>query len=122
MYGGDVMKKASYIVGLIGSIIGIISCSILLFSGLNMLVTNPQTNYVIALSIVGLLLSILALVGVCINNKKILTGIFILIGALANIPCVLFSIGADNPMTFIACAIAAIMLIIAGIMRLVVKE
>lgn len=116
------MKKASYIVGLIGSIIGIISCGILLFWGLNMLVTNPQTNYVIAVSIAGLIFSILALIGACINKKKTITAIFILLGAIANIPCILFSIGADSPISFITCAIAAIMLIISGIMRLVVKE
>lgn len=116
------MKKASYIVGLIGSIIGIISCGMLLFSGLNMPVTNTQTNYVIVLSIAGLIFSILALVGACINKAKTITGILILLGALANIPCILFSIGADNPISFITCAIAAIMLIIAGIMRLVIKE
>lgn len=116
------MKKASYIVGLIGSIIGIISCGMLLFSGLNMPVTNTQTNYVIGVSITGLIFSILALVGACINKAKTITGILILLGALANIPCILFSIGADNLISFITCAIAAIMLIIAGIMRLVIKE
>lgn len=116
------MKKASYIVGLIGSIIGIISCGMLLFSGLNMKVTETQGPIIITLSIVGILFSILALVGACINKAKTLTGVFILLGAIANIPCILFSIGADNPISFITCAIAAIMLIVAGIMRLVVKE
>ncbi len=116
------MKKASFIIGLIGGILGIISCGILLFSGLNMLVTNPQTNTVIAVSIAGLLLSILALVGACISGKKALTGIFILLGAIANIPSTLFSISADNPITFIMCGITAILLLISGIMRLCEKK
>lgn len=116
------MKKASFIVGLIGSIIGIISCAILLFVGLNMKVVEADVNKVIVLAIVGLLLSILALVGTCINNKKVLTGIFILIGAIANIPCSLYSISADSPATFIMCAVVAILLLISGIMRLCVKE
>ena len=116
------MKKASFIIGLIGGILGILSCGILLFTGLNMKVTNPQTNIVVVLSISGLLLSILALVGVCISNKKALTGIFILLGAIANIPCTLFSIPADNPITFIMCGITAILLLISGIMRLCEKN
>lgn len=115
------MKKASFIIGLIGGILGILSCGILLFSGLNMLVTHAQTNTVIALAIIGIILSILALVGACINNKKVLTGIFILLGAIANIPCSLFSLSADNPITFIMCAVVAILLLVSGIMRLCIK-
>ena len=116
------MKKASFIVGLIGSILGIISCGALLFSGLNMKVTESHASTVIILAIIGLLLSILALVGACINNKKVLTGIFIIIGAIANIPCALFSISADNPITFIICIVVAILLLISGIIRLCIKE
>lgn len=116
------MKKASFIVGLIGGILGILSCGVLLFSGLNMKVTNPQTNIVIVVSIVGLLLSVLALVGACITNKKALTGIFILIGAIANIPCIVFSISADSPITFITCSVTGILLLVSGIMRLCEKE
>ena len=81
------MKKVSFIIGLIGGILGIVSCGILLFAGLNMKVTEVDANKVIILSIIGLLLSILALVGACLD-KKILAGIFILVGAIANIPCV----------------------------------
>lgn len=116
------MKKASFITGLIGGILGIISCGILLFSGLNMKVTEVNGTKVMIFSVVGLLLSILSLVGACINNKKVLTGVFILLGAIANIPCSLYSISADNPMTFIICAVVAILLIVAGIMRLCEKE
>ncbi|EOR20543.1 hypothetical protein A500_16435 [Clostridium sartagoforme AAU1] len=116
------MKRASFIVGLIGGILGVISSGMLLFSGLNMKVTEAAASKVIMFAIIGLLLSILALVGACINNKKVLTGIFILIGAIANIPCTLFSISADNPITFIMCAVVAILLLVAGIMRLCVKE
>lgn len=112
------MKKTSFIIGLIGGILGIISCGMLLFSGLNMKVTEAAASKVIMFAIIGLLLSILALVGVCINNKKVLTGIFILLGAIANIACIFFSIGADNPMTFITCGITSILLLTSGIMRL----
>lgn len=115
------MKKASFIIGLIGGILGIISCGMLLFSGLNMKVTEAAVSKVIMFAIIGLLLSILALVGACIN-KKVLTGIFILIGAIANIPCSLYSISADNPITFIMCAVTAVLLLVAGIMRLCLKE
>lgn len=115
------MKKASFIIGLIGGILGMISCGMLLFSGLNMKVTEAAVSKVIMLAIIGLLLSILALVGACIN-KKVLTGIFILIGAIANIPCSLYSISADNPITFIMCAVTAVLLLVAGIMRLCLKE
>lgn len=116
------MKKASFIIGLIGGILGIISCGMLLFSGLNMKVTEAAVSKVIMFAIIGLLLSILALVGACINNKKVLTGIFILIGAIANIPCSLYSISADNPITFIMCILTAILLLISGIMRLCEKK
>lgn len=116
------MKKTSFIVGLIAGILGIISNGILLFSGLNMKVTEAGVNQVLMFSIIGLLLSILALVGACMNNKKVLTGIFILLGAIANIPSSLFSISADNPMTFIMCAVVAILLLVSGIMRLCIKE
>lgn len=116
------MKRASFIVGLIGGILGVISSGMLLVSGLNMKVTEVAVSKVIMFAIIGLLLSILALVGACINNKKVLTGIFILIGAIANIPCSLYSISADNPITFIMCAVVAILLLVAGIMRLCVKE
>lgn len=115
------MKKASFIIGLIGGILGIISCGMLLFSGLNMKVTEAAVSKVIMFAIIGLLLSILALVGACIN-KKVLTGIFILIGAIANIPCSLYSISADNPITFIMCIVTAILLLVSGIMRLCIKE
>lgn len=116
------MKKASFIVGLIGGILGAISCSILLFAGLNMKVTEEDVTKVMVVAIIGLLLSILALVGACINNRKVLTGIFMIAGALINIPCVLFSISADNPITFIMCAVVTILLLISGIMRFCVKE
>jgi len=115
------MKKASFIIGLIGGILGIVSCGILLFAGLNMKVTEVDANKVIILSIIGLLLSILALVGACLD-KKILAGIFILVGAIANIPCVFYSIPADSPITFILCAVVAILLLISGIMKLCIKE
>jgi hypothetical protein len=116
------MKKASFIVGLIGSILGIISCAILLFSGLNMKVNEPHGNGVIIFAIIGLLLSILALVGSCINNKKVLTGIFIILGFVGNMPCSFYSVFANNPITFIMCAVVAILLLISGIMRLCEKE
>lgn len=116
------MKTASFTIGLIGGILGIIGNGILLFSGLNMKVTAVDGNKVLIFAIAGLLLSILALVGACINNNKVLTGIFILIGAVANIPSSLYSISADNPMTFIICAVVSILLIVSGIMRLCVKQ
>lgn len=45
-----------------------------------------------------------------------------ILGAVSNIPCVLFSISVENLFTFAMCSVATIMLIIAGIMRLVAKE
>ena len=115
------MKKASFIIGLIGGILGIVSCGILLFTAFNMKVTESDGPKVLMFSAIGLLLSILALVGACLD-KKILAGIFILVGAIANIPCVFYSIPADSPMTFIMCIVTAILLLISGIMKLCIKE
>lgn len=116
------MKKASFIIGLIGGILGILSCSFLLFTGLNMKVTEADVSKVIIFSILGILMSILALVGACISNKKILTGTFIILGAIVNIPCSLYSISADNPVTFIFCGVTMILLFISGIIRLCEKK
>ena len=49
------MKKASFIIGLIGGILGILSCSFLLFTGLNMKVTEADVSKVIIFSIVGII-------------------------------------------------------------------
>lgn len=45
-----------------------------------------------------------------------------LLGALSNIPCVLFSISKENIIICIMCAVAIIILITAGIIRLIIKE
>lgn len=117
------MRKASFIVGLIGGILGIISCGFLLFSALNMKVTEADINKVLTFSIIGLLLSIAALVGSCIvEKKKNLSGTLMIVAAIANIPCSLYSISADNPITFILCAVVAILLLISGIMALCLKN
>lgn len=87
-----------------------------------MILTHPYANIISTLAIIGISLNTLAFVGACIKNEKVLPGIFMLLGALSNIPCELFSISADNLITFIMCLVSTIMLITAGIMRLVVKE
>lgn len=117
------MRKASFIVGLIGGILGIISCGFLLFSALNMKVTEADINKVLIFSIIGLLLSIAALVGSCIvEKKKNLSGILMIVAGISNIPCSLYSISADNPITFILCAVVAILLLISGIIALCLKN
>ncbi len=117
------MKKSSFIVGLIGGILGILSCGFLLFSGLNMKVTEVDGNKVLIFSIIGLLISILALIGACIvEKKKNLAGAFMLLGAVANIPCSLYSISADNQITFMICAVVVILLLVSGIMALCLKN
>lgn len=113
------MKKACFVVGLIGGILGMLSNAYLLITVLNMKVTGMSGNIVLGVSILGLLLSILALVGVCIESKiKTLSGMLIYLGAIANIPSSLFSITVDNPITVILCAIVAISLLIVGKMKL----
>lgn len=116
------MKKASFIVGLIGSIFGIISGIVLLVVGLNMKVTEAFGGTVLIWACAAALTSILALVGASINNKKVIMGIFMLIGAIGNVGASLFSIPADSPVTFLSCIVAAIMLIVAGIMKFFIKE
>lgn len=87
-----------------------------------MMLTYPYANIISTLAIIGISLNTLAFVGACIKSEKVLSGIFILLGALSNIPCALFGISADNLITLIMCLVAIIMLIIVGIMRLVIKE
>lgn len=116
------MKKASFIIGLIGSILGIIGCAILLFNGFNMLVTEAYGTQVMISAPIGLIFSIAALVGACISNKKVVTGILMLVGAIGNIPSIVYSVPTDNKITFIICVITMILLFISGIMRLCEKE
>lgn len=46
------MKKASFIIGLIGGILGIVSCGILLFTAFNMKVTEADGPKVLMFSVV----------------------------------------------------------------------
>ena len=87
-----------------------------------MILTYPYANIISTLAIIGISLNTLAFVGACIKSEKLLPGIFMILGALSNILCVLFSISAENLITFIMCSVATIMLIIAAMMRLVAKE
>jgi len=117
------VRKPSFILGLIGGILGILACVFLLFSGLNMKVTEVDSTKVMIFAFLGILLSILALVGACIiEKKKTLAGVFMIVGAIANIPCSLYSISADNQITFLLNAVVTILLLISGIMALCVKN
>ncbi|EGT4137963.1 DUF4064 domain-containing protein [Clostridium perfringens] len=110
------MKKSAFTLGLIGGIIGIISCGMLLVIALNMKVTNVHANSVLTFSILGLLASIAGLVGACIvNNKAKVAGILMLIGTVLNVFAAFNSIGADSPINFIAGLVTAILFLIAGI-------
>ena len=116
------MKKASFILSLIGGIIGILGSGVLLLVGLGMLVTNPNTSTVISSSVLSLLLNIGALVSGCINGKKVVNGIIIIVSGLANIMVINGSVLADSPLTFIVGLVVVILLLVAGILRLCVKE
>lgn len=117
------MKKASFIIGMIGGIFGILCCAFLLFSALNMKVTEADANKVLLFSIIGLIISIVALVGACIVEKnKIIAGIFMILGAIIHIPCSLYSLSADNPVTFIGCAVVTTLFSISGVMALCLKK
>lgn len=113
------MKKSAFILGLIGGIIGIISCGMLLAIALNMKVTNVHADSVLAFSILGLLASIAGLVGACIvNNKSKLAGILMLIGTVLNVLAAFNSIGSDSTINFVVGLITAMLFLIAGIFAL----
>lgn len=116
------MKKSIFVLGLIGGIIGIISNALLLFTGLNMKVTERSVDSIIITSIIGIIFSIGSLVAACIVEKAkfISTGLMFL-AAIINILTTLNSLSADNPLTFILCSITATILIVSGIMSLFVK-
>ncbi|MCR1951321.1 hypothetical protein NSA50_09695 [Clostridium sp. DSM 100503] len=111
------MRKVSLILGVVGGILGGISCIILLFS-----VSIQSTHqYKVVLEIldgIGIVVNILVLIGACIKNKNYLTGVFMLAGALVNIPRIIISDGN----IFILFSIASMLILVSGIIRLNMNE
>lgn len=114
------MKKVTFILGLIGGIMGIISCLLLLFIGLTMKVTIPDGITTVIITIIngglGLLATIAGLVGACIaqNNNK-LAGILMIIATIFNIIVSFTSINAQSPLSFLMGFIVAILFLISSI-------
>lgn len=110
------MKKATFILGLIGGIIGIISCILLLLIGLNMKVTNPHGTQTLIFGSLGLLASIAGLIGACIaQNKNKLAGILMTIATIFNIVVAFTSISANSPLNFLMGLLVAILFLISTI-------
>lgn len=117
------MKNASFIIGLIAGILGIMLGCSLVFIGLNMKVTNPHSNAVMIFSVLGLLSSISGLVGACIvNTKNKLAGILMIIAAILNLFAGFNSIGADSPLNFVGLLVVSILFLISGIFSLKKKS
>ena len=111
------LRKASIILGVIGGILGFISCIILLFS-VSMKSTHQYKIVLEILDGIGVVVNILVLIGACIKNKNYLTGVFMLVGALVNIPRIVISAGN----IFILFSMASMLLLVSGIIRLNMKE
>lgn len=117
------MKKASFIVGLIAGIAGILTGITLLVFGLNMQVTNKDSKVILIIGVVGLLIQISGLVGACIQDikHKVVTFVLMLISGIISIPMALYSISADSPISFILGLVVAIMFIVASVLRVLSK-
>lgn len=113
------MKNSSFILGLIGGILGILLGGILVMIGLNMKVTDPNSTNVLIFGVLALLSSIAGLVGACIvkNNGKF-AGILMIIATIFNIIAAFNAIGGDSPINFIGGFIVAILFLIGGILAL----
>lgn len=108
------MKKSSFIIGLIGAILGIISNGILLAS--------PDIDKKLRMfTIAAIIFSIIALVGVLISGKiKSLARVLMFMGTISNIHISITSAINGNFLVCVLCAGAAILLLGAGITQ--VKE
>ncbi len=117
------MKKTSFVIGLIGGILGILSNAYLLITFLNMKAVGMFGSLVQGVSILGILLSVVAIVGICMERKiKNLSGILIFLGAISNLSSSLFSISIDCTITLILCAVAGILLLITGKIKLSIQS
>lgn len=115
-------RKTEFVLGLISGILGILSCGLLIFKALMMPVANQMGNSVIAIGIIALLFQIAGLVcSLVVEKNPKLMGIIILCAGIADIPASLWSISADSPISFLLCAVTAILFIITGIIALVKK-
>lgn len=108
------MKKSSFIIGLIGAILGIVSNGILLSS-------SDINNKLKMFTVAAIIFSIIALVGVLISSKiKSLARVLMFMGAISNIHISITSAINGNFLVCILCSGAAILLLGAGITQ--VKE
>ena len=117
------MRVASLVIGIIGSSIGLLCAIILLIQALTTPVTAFDVDFVSIVSLLALIMNILALTFSCIsrwNNK--LTGSIILITTVLNIVSLGATVEADNPILFVLFMGSAIMLLIAGILRLLQEK
>lgn len=117
------MRVASLVIGIIGSSIGLLCTIILLIQALTTPVTAFDVDFVSIVSLLALIMNILALTFSCIsrwNNK--LTGSIMLVTTVINVVSLGASIEADNPILFVLFMGAAIMLLIAGILRLLQEK
>lgn len=113
------MRIASLVIGIIGSSIGILCAIILLVQSLITPVTVFDVKFVSVVSLLALIMNILALTFSCIsrwNNK--LTGSVLLITTVINVVSLGAAIEADGPILFVLLIVVVIMLLIAGILRM----
>ena len=105
------LKKFSFLIGLIGVILGLVGNGILIFS-------SDISDTLRMFTVAAIPFSIIALVGVLISNKiKSLARVMMFLGAISNTPVSVYSGIYGNIMICMLCAIAAIMLLVAGIVQ-----
>lgn len=117
------MRKASFILGLIAGIFGIIIAGALLVNGMLMPAIIPGVGSIIAVSLLGLICSIAGIVAAAlVGKKKVLSGVIMIVTSLVFILVALNSITGDNILTFVGGLIVFILFLLAGIFGLCIKN
>ncbi|ABQ23657.1 DUF4064 domain-containing protein [Clostridium kluyveri] len=110
------MKKTAFILGTIAGIVGIISCGILLYVGLNTTVDHDNVYSVIIISFIGLILQIVGLVyALMVESKTEIAGKVMIVAGISDLIVSFFSILGDSPVTFIICFVVFVLFLISGI-------
>ena len=116
------MKTASFVLGLIAGIVGIISAGVTFVVGMGLPVTNPDANFIVRGSIFVLVFQIAGLVLAAIRKRSIPFGIIEILAGLSGLIGLTVAVFADVLAMFLTFIIAAILFVIAGIFKMMPED
>lgn len=110
--------KASFIVGLIGSIIAIVSGIVMFVYSGDLPVNDMGGEVAFMMSLVVVLISILSLISLCVTKcPKEFTGCMVLIGGVANLVAITGAMFVNNFIFVTAFVLAGVLMFITAALR-----